>query len=230
VAGLAPTSGEEADPLRNACSGKHAGFLLLARHLSVPFADYLDPVGPVQRCVRSGVALACGLDADSLPQGIDGCSAPNYALPLAALARGMLRLARPAAGPPELGAALARVRDAMLAHPLLVSGEQRFDFEMMSAYPGNALSKVGAEGLQLLAFREPGLALAMKLHDGSDRALPAICVALLQQLDLARSGLPKALERHRSPLVENHRKLVTGEIRATLSLHSLVGNALDKQP
>lgn len=219
LAGLTPTAGEEADPLRNACSGKHAGFLLLSRHLRSPFSDYLTPDGAVQRCVRAGLGLACGLDASSLPQGLDGCSAPNYALPLEALARGMLRLARPAAGPAELGAALARVRDAMLAHPLLLSGERRFDYELMRAFPGNALSKVGAEGLQLIAYREPPLALAMKLHDGTDRALPPICVGLLEQLGLVGEGLPPTLVRHRDTLVQNHRKLTTGQIRVTLSLN-----------
>lgn len=221
VTGRTPTAGEESDPLRNACSGKHAGFLALSRHLDAPFAEYLAPDGKVQRCVRAGLALACGVDGAQLAQGIDGCSAPNYALPLAALARGMLHLAHPEAGPPELALALARIRDAMLAHPLLVSGERRFDYELMSAYPGNAVSKVGAEGLQLIAFREPALALAMKLHDGTDRALPAICLSLLRQLGLTATGPAATLAPQARPVIQNHRKLATGEIIAILELRKV---------
>jgi L-asparaginase len=106
----------------------------------------------------------------------------------------------------------------MLLHPLLVSGERRFDFELMSAYPGACVSKVGAEGLQLIAFRDPPLALAMKLHDGTERALPTICVSLLSQLGLTAAGLPEPLAPHMRPVIQNHRKLTTGEIVATLKL------------
>jgi L-asparaginase II len=217
ISGRTPSAGEAADPLRNACSGKHAAFLLLSRHLGAPLAEYLEPDGAVQRSVRAGLALACGVEGDSLPRGIDGCSAPNYGLSLELLARSMLRLAHPELAPPELQSALSRIRDAMLAHPLMVSGERRFDYELMSAYPGNCLSKVGAEGLQLIAFREPALALAMKLHDGTERALPAICVSLLTELGLGSAGRPELAE-HVRPAIHNHRKLVTGEIVATLRL------------
>lgn len=220
VSGKTPSASEAADPLRNACSGKHAAFLVLSRHLEAPMADYLEPDGAVQRSVRAGLALGLGVDAAHLPRGIDGCSAPNYALPLEALARGMLRLARPEAGPAELLLAFTRIRNAMLAHPLLVSGERRFDYELMNAYPHNCVSKVGAEGLQLIAFRDPPLALAMKLHDGTERALPTICVSLLTQLGLHAAELP-ALASHVRPVIHNHRKFVTGEIRATLALKKL---------
>lgn len=222
VSGRTPTAGEAADPLRNACSGKHAGFLALSRYLGAPLAEYLTPEGVVQAAVRAGLALALGVDGSRLAHGIDGCSAPNYALSLEALARGMLRLAHPASGPEELGPAFTRVRDAMLAHPLLVSGERRFDFELMSTFPGNCVSKVGAEGLQLIAFRDPPLALAMKLHDGTERALPAICMSLLTQLGPTAAGLPDPLAAHRRPTILNHRKLATGEIIVTLELRRIL--------
>jgi L-asparaginase II len=217
LSGKTPTAGEAADPLRNACSGKHAGFLLLSRHLGAPLPEYLEPEGVVQRAVRAGLALACGVDGDRLPRGIDGCSAPNYGLSLEVLSRSMLRLAHPETAPPQLAAALTKIRDAMLAQPLMVSGERRFDYELMSAYPGNCVSKVGAEGLQLIAFREPALALAMKLHDGTERALPAICVSLLTELGLDAANRAE-LAGHVRPAIHNHRKLVTGEIIATLRL------------
>jgi L-asparaginase II len=217
LSGRTPTAGEAADPLRNACSGKHAGFLLLSRHLGAPLQAYLEPDGVVQRSVRAGLALACGVDGESLTRGIDGCSAPNYGFSLDVLARSMLHLAHPELAPPELGGALTRIRDAMLAHPLMVSGEGRFDYELMSAYSGNCLSKVGAEGLQLIAFREPALALAMKLHDGTERALPAICVSLLTELGLGAAARSELAE-HVRPAIHNHRKLLTGEIVATLRL------------
>jgi len=222
VRGRSPLAGEDRDPRRNACSGKHAAFLAVARHLGEARADYLDPAGRVQTPVRSKLAEACGVVAEELPSGIDGCSAPNYALPLCALARAMMRLARAELGSRGLNGSLARVREAMHAHALLVSGEQRFDHDLMRAFPRNVLCKIGAEGLELIAFEEPPLAFAVKIHDGSDRALAPVCVAVLEQLELLRGETPPSLLRHRRPKLLNHRRLETGEITATLQLIPVV--------
>jgi len=213
----APSQGEERDPLRNACSGKHAGFLLLARHLGEPLSDYLAPDGRVQRVVRAGISAALGVDAERLERGIDGCSAPNYALPLTVLARGFAHLAHPEHAPSAVQHALTRVRDAMWAHPLLVSGELRFDFDMMRTFPANAVCKVGAEALELVALREPGLAFAIKVQDGGERVLPPLCVALLQQLGVFAEP-PEALARHAELEIRNHRRTVTGHVEITLKL------------
>ncbi|MGC4095238.1 MAG: asparaginase [Polyangiaceae bacterium] len=211
--------GEEAEPLRHNCSGKHAGFLALCKHLGEPLERYLDPASQTQTLVRDLLALACDVDPSALLSGTDGCSAPNYALPLSALALGMLRLAHPDSAPPQLQSALTRLRDAMLAHPELVSGEGRFDLDLARAFAGNVLCKVGAEGVQLGAFLEPPLAFALKVHDGAERAKPPLCVSLLQQLGLFHE-VPATLLRHQRPLVYNHKKLVTGEIIAHLQLQT----------
>ncbi len=77
---------EAPSALHNNCSGKHAGFLALAKHLGVPLADYLQPASRGQELVRAALAEMADVPADSLVPGIDGCSAPTYRLPLRALA------------------------------------------------------------------------------------------------------------------------------------------------
>jgi len=218
TAGREAKHGEDRDPLRNNCSGKHAGFLCLARWLGAPFDGYLDPEGPVQRIVREALTRATGTDVEAAPRGIDGCSAPNYALPLEALARAMLRLVLAEREAGGIQAALATIRDAMTAHPFLVASEKRFDYDLMCTFPGNAVSKAGAEALQLFAFREPPLAVAVKIHDGGGRALGPVCLAVLRQLGIVGERPPEALVRYDRPQVTNHRGIVTGEIVATLEL------------
>lgn len=213
-----PLAGEDKDPLRHNCSGKHAGFLALARHLGEPLAEYLDPDGRTQRCVRESLARALEVPADGMPRGIDGCSAPNYALPLVTLARGMLKLRTADARGGSLARSLVAIRDAMLAHAWLVSGDGRFDHDVMSSFPSNAVCKSGAEGIQLLAFAEPSLGVAIKVHDGADRALPPICLAVLADLGLLPAVLPARLARHRTPAVRNHRGTITGHIVANVPL------------
>jgi L-asparaginase II len=217
LSGQYPLAGENRDPLRHNCSGKHAGFLACAHVLGEPFARYLEPESLVQRLVRDCVAEACGLAPDSLLAGSDGCSAPNYALPLASLARAGKDLAL-AGLPGERGAlGLAPLRAAMQAHPLLVSGEGRFDAELASAFPGNVVAKGGAEGLLMLGFAEPALGIAIKVLDGAERALAPVVVAVLQRLGLLAARDERLAARAR-PLVRNARGIVTGEIVAQLEL------------
>lgn len=210
--------GEDADPLRNNCSGKHAGFLALCRHLEEPLENYLEPGSATQATVLRELARACDVDAESLPRGIDGCSAPNYALPLSALAAGMLRLARPETAPEPLRAALERVRRSMLQHPELVSGPGRFDYALSCALPERLLVKSGAEAMQIGACLDPPLAFAIKVHDGGARALPPICIAVLRQLGLLGSELAPGLVKYEAPVTTNHKKVITGRIEATLEL------------
>ncbi|HYJ08736.1 MAG TPA: asparaginase [Polyangiaceae bacterium] len=212
--GKYPSAGEDQDPLRHNCSGKHCGFLALAKLLGQPLERYLDPESPAQRAVREAVAQACEVEAGSLLLGTDGCSAPNFALPLVKLAAGMKNVALAAAD-----SSRARVRQAMLAHPLLVSGERRLDYDLARAFPGNVVAKGGAEALLLLAFREPALGIAIKVLDGGTRALGPVLVECLTQLGVIAdpSSFP-TLERYARPPIKNARKLETGEIRAQFTL------------
>jgi len=220
VAGSHPCAGEDRDPLRHNCSGKHAGFLALARVLGVPPERYLDPDAAVQRAVKRAVADACELDEASLRVGTDGCSAPNFAMPLSSLARGFKNLATrgPAGTPTPLDAALARVRGAMQAHPTLVSGEARFDYELARAFGARVVSKGGAEALMAIGFSDPPLGIAVKVLDGGERALAPICLAVLGQLGLVDGAARAALAHRVRPAVTNYRGIETSVIVTTLTL------------
>lgn len=201
-----PADGEDKDPTRNNCSGKHSGFLAVARKLGDDPADYLNPDSKTQRLIRKKLSEALDFDADKAPMGIDGCSAPNYALPLKNLALGFLRLATAVDGP------LARIASAMRAYPEMVSGEKRFDLALARAFDNNAVCKVGAEAVEGIAFREPQVALVVKVTDGGTRALYAVCLEALNQLSLLDGIDLGGLKNMVRPQIKNHRGIVTGEI------------------
>ncbi len=73
---------QEPTPLRHNCSGKHSGFLAFAALLGVPLDDYLNPAHPVQQRILENFAAFCGLSPTQVELGIDGCSAPVFAVPL----------------------------------------------------------------------------------------------------------------------------------------------------
>src|SRR6185436_7810474 len=99
------------------CSGKHTGFLTLARHLGVSTAHYERPDHPVQNLVRLTIAEMCDVEPKSMPIGIDGCAAPNYAIPLRSLAMGMARLGDTASLGDKRAKAARRLIDAWREHP-----------------------------------------------------------------------------------------------------------------
>lgn len=201
--------------LEHNCSGKHTGMLALARLLNAPLDDYLDPAHPVQASIVSAVAHCSGIEAGELVRGTDGCSAPNYAMPLNRLARAYAWLAQAPAGDPLAGAG-HRIRAAMLAYPDLVAGRKRLDTRLMKALPELCLSKSGAEAVHCLALPDLGLGVAIKVADGGPRALGCIVVAVLQQLGVMQSlaGLADLVE---IPL-RNARHRQVGVIRPAFTL------------
>ena len=145
------------------CSGKHAGFLALARAEGWETTGYRLPDHPVQRTMLAEVAAAAELDESAIPTAVDGCAVVTFALSLERMAAAFTRLASvDGAG---------RVLAAMRAHPELVGGLGSLDTNLMQTHPG-WFAKGGAEGL-LCAVSPDGTGYALKAEDGSSRPLRA---------------------------------------------------------
>jgi len=210
--------------LHNNCSGKHAGMLALARLLDAPLDNYLDPQHPAQRAIREGIGDLLDLDPGQLPFGRDGCSAPAYAVPLRAMARGFARLGEPARAPSRWRSALSQIGEAMRAHPALVGGSVgRVDTDLMRLGLG-LVAKGGAEGYFCIGHPR-GAGLALKVLDG-DAAARARHVTVTAAL-LALGWLEPA--RHEGPLaaygprvaVTNWAGRRVGEARPSAALQGL---------
>jgi L-asparaginase II len=221
--------GEPPTALRHNCSGKHAGMALHAKAAGWPIATYWQPDHPIQQLALQTISTLSDVPVSEIATGIDGCGAMTFALPLRGTALAFARLADPSSVEDEaLGAALARIRDAMMAHPELVAGERReFDTALMKAAPGRLVSKWGAEGVQgvglLAGSRGAGsgaAGLALKVEDGdrSRRARQvATCEALRQLGALDRAALDR-LQEYAAPPILDPRGAVSGEVRPAFSL------------
>jgi len=205
--------GREPTPIYSNCSGKHAGMLALARLLGAPLQGYWEPEHPVQQEVRRVLAALCGA-GDGLPWAVDGCGVPTYLLPLRQLALGFARLAEPSGlGEADREAAL-RIAKAMNREPETVRGEGGFDTLLMRALPRVLVSKGGAEGCHAAGLVGRRIGIAVKVEDGSARALPPVVLSLLRRLEALPDPLPAALGPLARPAVENTRGMVVGEVRA----------------
>lgn len=218
--GTSPEPDARYSALHHNCSGKHTGMLLLAHALDANAVDYLDLHHPVQQQIAASVSHFSGVPVPQLISGIDGCSAPNYALPLRALAHAFARLTQEAPDP-VYGHAPLRIARAMSRHPELVSGQRRNDLTLMTAGRGDWVSKVGADGVQVLASFSRGIGIAGKVSDGLLAPLMVAMVSVLEQLGWLDDASREALASLTPPPFKNAAGREVGEMRAVLSLRAV---------
>jgi L-asparaginase II len=198
--------GDKPTRIHNNCSGKHTGFLTVARHWNVATAGYEHVDHPVQQAVATSLRGLSGVS--DLPWGVDGCTAPNFALPLGGFARALAKLA----GERTPGA--ARILRSMIANPELVGGTGRACTVLMRAAAGRAVVKIGAEGVYAGIVPQRGLGIALKIDDGTVRAAETTIAAIFDKLGLVDDGAREFLH----PPVLNTRGAIVGERRQAPAL------------
>jgi L-asparaginase II len=202
-------------PICNNCSGKHAGMLALAAFHSWRLENYLEPSHPVQVGIKRNIATFSGLDEEKIHVGVDGCSAPTFALPIRNMALMYARLAQGEIPPSK------RIFELMAVHPEMIAGTDRFDTDFMKVMDGRMIAKLGAEGIRCLAVGgETPLGIAIKIEDGSTRASAAVILSVLEQLELITNEEITKLSNYRTPVLKNHQGVETGRILAQFILKS----------
>jgi L-asparaginase II len=223
-------AGQRPTPNRHNCSGKHTGMLAYARLCGLPLADYINPHHGIQQSILATFAEMCEMMPNEVVVGVDGCSAPNFAVPLVKAASALARLADPSDLSPTRAAALRKIFSAMNSEPEMVRGLLGFDTELMRVLPTTLVAKGGAEGYQALAIapgafgpNSPALGVAIKCADGAGRAVAPVVLEVLCQLEVLGEKELDALATvgyaPRQP-VKNWRGLVVGEIRPCFALKS----------
>lgn len=230
--------GEVPTPNRHNCSGKHTGMVASARLQGLTYDDYLNPQHPVQQQILQAFAEMCQYPVEKVIVGIDGCSAPNFALPLRHAAWGFARLCDPGALGQMRATACQTILTAMLANPRMVGGPDSFDTHLMQVAAGRVVAKGGAEGylamgLPANALRpgSPALGIALKVSDGDlagrarlqseypARVRPSVALETLRQLGLFSSGDLDALADFGPAYsLGNWRKIVVGEAHPCFQL------------
>jgi len=210
-------AGKSPSAIHNNCSGKHAGMLATAVHRGLDPAGYERPEHAVQEDIRRGLSEICGVPLDRHEMGIDGCSVPTFALPLAALATGFARLG---SGKGLTGArkeAAERLVRACIASPSLVAGEGRFDTVVMRDLSPNVFSKGGAEGVHCASLPALGLGVAVKVDDGTKRGAEHVLARLLSELV---PGADQVLQSRIDGELRNWLGLKVGRVRPSPVLAS----------
>lgn len=187
--------------VHHCCSGKHTGFLTVARHLGVDTEGYLERSHPVQQLVEASIAEHTGVDLSAEQSGTDGCGIPTFAIPLRALAEGMRRLPTHDAG--------RRIVASLAANPWWVSGTGRAEVTLTADCQETLVLKTGAEGVFMAVLPERDIGIACKVHDGAVRAADVAIGALLAHVGVVA-------DTHGSTVLRNAAGTVIGELRAHL--------------
>ncbi len=213
--------------LRHNCSGKHSGMLALARLLAVPGDSYLKPDQPTQQLILRTCGEMFGVPVAQFEMGIDGCSAPVFAVPMRNAARAYALLCQPEGLTPQRTQACQRVTHAMMTHPFLIAGPDRFDTAVMEALPGKLIAKTGAEGYFGLGIMpdaiypgSPAMGIMVKISDGDlkERARPIVCMNILRHLGLITAEEENLLKEYDNSSITNWRNIPVGEIRPSAEL------------
>ncbi len=216
---LSPRGGGALTPRSSNCSGKHAGMLALARFHGWATAGYEREAHPVQARCLEAISVWSGQPRETIRLAVDGCTAVCHGLPLSAMALAYARLGSSDDSP------AVRIRDAMMGHPGLVAGGGRLCTDLMAAYPGLVLAKVGADGIYGAALPAARLGIALKVEDGDMRSARPALLAVLRQLaergmaSLPGADWPAAVAHHAELPTINTRGEVTGVLRAAGTLH-----------
>ncbi|MFD1694923.1 asparaginase [Roseibium aestuarii] len=205
---------EEPSALHNNCSGKHAGFLGLARALGAPTKGYVLPEHPVQQEIKAVIEAFTCEEVTTDVCGTDGCSIPTYAVPLKAWARAFAIFGTGEGLDEDRLAACDKLYEACVSEPFMVAGTDRFCSDVMAAFEGRVFVKTGAEGVFCAAIPELELGIALKAEDGANRAAESMMGALLEVLMQDRNDeQSKVLQRYTNPPVLTRRDVTAGEVR-----------------
>jgi L-asparaginase II len=230
-------NGKEPTPNRNNCSGKHSAMLAYAKMRGLPLENYLDLEHPIQQDILASFAEMCLLPVKEIGLGIDGCSAPNFAVPLYNAALAAARLCDPHELSERRASACRKITSAMTTYPEMVSGYGEFDCELMKIGEGRIVCKRGAEGYQItgllpgtLGPNSPGVGISLKVSDGdasrmsldlahNNRVRPAVMLEVFRQLGALSSKQEQALATFGpEKSIKNHRGIVTGRSRPVFEI------------
>jgi L-asparaginase II len=196
--------------IHNNCSGKHAGFLAYCVHNGLDTDSYLSTEHPLQKAIKKVTAEMNEYPEEKLQTGLDGCSAPIFALPVYNQAVGYKNLIHPDKFSNVRQDACRVIIEAITQYPYMLAGKGRYCTEMMEVCGSKVIGKTGADGVYSLGFKSEGWGCCIKIDDGLMGPQYTVAQELISALKLFPENVLKPLEHYiKSPQV-NWAKKETG--------------------
>lgn len=164
------------------CSGKHSGLLCTAVHSGTEHRNYIQHDHPIQNNVRQALEAVTGAAHEERFRGTDGCSIPNYAIPLKNIALGMARMVTGRGLDADRAKAAQSIVTACMNEPFYVAGTDRICTKLMQSAPGEIFAKYGADGVYAIGLPKLGLGIGLKCEDGSPRAAEVMAAGIIRHI------------------------------------------------
>jgi L-asparaginase II len=209
-------AGEVPNRLHNNCSGKHVGMLATAVALGEPIAGYELAHHAVQRCIKAVMEEVMGCDLSTVIPGIEGCSLPNWSLPLDRLTIAFARIVSEKGFTSDRNAAFLRLVEACWAEPEAMSGKDRLDAKILKRFAGDVFIKTGVEGVCCGGIWSAGIGFALKVDGGAERAAEVVAGAVLARFVDGAADLGEPI------ILENSTSIAVGDIGPGRALTSVL--------
>lgn len=212
-------AGESKRKLFHNCSGKHSGMIALCRSAGWDESTYYEPGHPLQREIMNTAAELSGLPVEEIPQGVDGCGLPVFALPLDRIAWVYLKLACPdLISDPATREAAADIAALMNEYPDMIADRQFVCSALLK--DGNLVAKGGAKGVYAIGLRKERIGISLKVSDGSEQVWPCIIATILERLGYGNKATIDRLYALVPNEITNDAGAAVGERRAVFQLES----------
>jgi L-asparaginase II len=198
--------------LHNNCSGKHAGFLAYCKHKDLDSSEYISSNSELQKEIKKVVAVYYEMPEDELKCGMDGCSAPTFAMPVLNQAIAFKNLICPSSHIPySYQKAAAIIIEACSKFPEMLAGTNRYCTDLIKITQGRIIGKTGADGVYCIADTNKKLGISIKIDDGKMGPQYQVAQELLSHLDLISPEEKQQLETYHEFDLINFSGNVVGE-------------------
>jgi L-asparaginase II len=212
------TAGKSISKLHCNCSGKHLGFIAASKLMGYPLESYYKLDHPIQKNVKKIIAEFACFEPGLISNGVDGCSVPVFALPLKNMAIAYANLCNPSFNKGKYAKSQNYITSSMTMFPEMVAGRGRIDTDLMKHFGSKIISKSGAEGVYCAGLPGKGIGIAVKIEDGSSRAVNPVVIELLVKMKVLNEQEAESLNEYwRTPVVNNKGEK-TGEIKASFTI------------
>jgi len=181
--------------LHNNCSGKHAGFLAYCAYKKTDTTNYISSDSELQSEIKKVVSIFYEIPEEELKCGMDGCSAPTFAMPVVNQAIAFKNLVCPSQKiPVEYQKAATLIIQACSKYPEMLAGTNRYCTDLISVTQGRIVGKTGADGVYCMIDTQNQLGISIKIDDGKMGPQYQVAQELLSHLNLLSQEEIKQLE------------------------------------
>lgn len=215
---IKPPKDKKFTQIHHNCSGKHAGILALCVYYGWDLKSYLNEKHPAQKLILKYISEICEYPKKKIKLGVDGCGVPVHSMPLYNMALGFANLVNFKSNDKKISFAYKLIVDSMKKYPQIVSGVGRLDFALAKASNNVILAKAGGEALNCSGVLTKGLGIAVKISDGTRRAIAPALIQALKEMKLLNKTQIQKLKNFAHPQIRNFRGDKIGYIKADFRL------------